>query len=182
MKRLMLLASLCLFVGGCCWVDYAIEGNGKGTPAAEGATHAKGKVAAKVDVKKQATELSKIADTQQVGNETVVNLKGDLLFAKGSDQLTDAAKAQIDAIGQVVAKNPNQKVTVLGYTDNRGGEALNKSLSEKRAESVKAELAKGGVPAANIQAVGKGSADPIASNDQAAGRAQNRRAEIRLAQ
>jgi outer membrane protein OmpA-like peptidoglycan-associated protein len=141
------------------------------------------KVAAvKVDAAQQQRELSKLADTKKVGDAIEVNLKGDLLFARGSDKLTDAAKKKIAEIGKVLAKDPNAKIHVMGYTDNRGDAAKNQKLSEWRATAVKNALSENGVSGKKITVEGKGVADPVASNDTAEGRAANRRAVIRITQ
>ena len=70
-------------------------------------------------------------------------------------------------------------MTVIGYTDNRGNEAANQVLPRKRAACVKTYLTGKGVAADRIATEGKGSANPVGDNKTAAGRAQNRRVEIR---
>jgi peptidoglycan-binding protein ArfA len=69
---------------------------------------------------------------------------------------------------------------VASYTDNTGDDAINKPLSEGRARAVAAFLVAQGVPAGSVAAKGAGSSDPVASNDTEAGRAQNRRTEIKV--
>ena len=71
-----------------------------------------------------------------------------------------------------------QKIVVEGYTDSNGNDDSNLRLSQSRAESVRSYLISKGVKAERIQAVGKGEASPIAPNDTAEGRANNRRVEI----
>ena len=67
---------------------------------------------------------------------------------------------------------------VEGYTDSVGGDAYNQKLSENRANAVHDFLMQNGVPAANVTSVGYGKADPVASNDTAAGRRKNRRVNL----
>jgi OOP family OmpA-OmpF porin len=84
--------------------------------------------------------------------------------------LNDAVKAMKD--------NPALKVSVEAHTDSVGSEAYNQKLSERRAAAVRDYLAQHGIDASRISTRGFGKAKPIASNDTAAGRAQNRRAEV----
>jgi outer membrane protein OmpA-like peptidoglycan-associated protein len=137
---------------------------------------------AQVKVADQQAELSKLADTKMVGKDIEVSLKGDLLFARGSDKLIAAAKEKLAAIAKVIAKDPNSKIHITGYTDSRGDAAKNQKLSEWRAVAVKNALSQNGVSAKHLTVEGKGSADPVASNDTAEGRAANRRATIRISQ
>jgi OOP family OmpA-OmpF porin len=76
--------------------------------------------------------------------------------------------------------NPNLKVEAQGYTDNIGSKKVNKVLSQKRAESVKAYLLARGISADRVKAVGYGETNPISDNKDAAGRAMNRRIEFKV--
>jgi outer membrane protein OmpA-like peptidoglycan-associated protein len=69
-------------------------------------------------------------------------------------------------------------MTVVGHTDATGSESYNQQLSERRAEAVRAELIRDGVPAARLDAMGRGEVEPRADNGTVTGRAQNRRVEI----
>ncbi len=77
-----------------------------------------------------------------------------------------------------IKKYPDAKISLVGYTDNIGGDAYNLKLSEKRADAVKDYLVKHGIDAARIQTAGRGKADPIADNSTEKGRFQNRRVEV----
>jgi outer membrane protein OmpA-like peptidoglycan-associated protein len=170
-------------VGGCCSTGYSAKSDEDATKAKAAKVQTKVKdVVSKVtqSVSAQASELSKIADTKQEGKDVVVNLKGDLLFATASSKLTNAAKAKIAAIGAVLAKDKKSAIKVTGHTDSRGNEDNNLALSEARAEAVKDELIANGVSSGQISTSGKGSSVPVATNDTSAGRAANRRAEIRI--
>jgi OOP family OmpA-OmpF porin len=76
--------------------------------------------------------------------------------------------------------NTEYDVTIIGHTDSRGSAAFNKTLSTKRAESVKSDLVSRGVEASRIQTLGNGEEQPIADNATAEGRAKNRRIEAQL--
>lgn len=101
-----------------------------------------------------------------------------VLFATGKYTLTPAAQAALSRVAYNLKQFPNTDVTVVGYTDNTGSEAVNQKLSLERAQSVVQDLEGCGIPASRLKAVGDGWNNPIASNATAAGRAQNRRVEI----
>lgn len=101
-----------------------------------------------------------------------------VLFPTGKYTLSAAADATLSRIAYNLKQFPDSDVTVVGFTDNTGSEAVNQKLSQQRAESVVGYLEQQGVAAGRLKAVGKGWDDPIASNSTAAGRAQNRRVEI----
>lgn len=79
-----------------------------------------------------------------------------------------------------LSRNPNVRASVIGYTDNTGRDELNERLSKRRAESVKRYLVNKGVKASRLEVEGKGPKDPVATNETAEGRAQNRRVECRV--
>lgn len=103
---------------------------------------------------------------------------GDTLFSHGKADLQPAAMATLDKLAESLAKEPNRTIVVEGYTDNSGSKAKNLELSQRRADAVMQYLIAHGVSAANISAVGKGAAAPVASNSTAQGRQQNRRVNI----
>ena len=92
--------------------------------------------------------------------------------------LTAGAKAELAAVANAIKACPDARITVIGHTDNTGTDAINVPLSNNRAGSVAGYLASQGVPAGSIASKGEGSSNPVAGNDTADGRAQNRRTEI----
>jgi len=100
-------------------------------------------------------------------------------FASGSSKLNVSANAQLDDIVKFAADNKDAGLTVVGYTDDRGHAAKNVKLSAARAAAVKAYLVGKGVAADRVTTKGAGSANPIGDNKTDAGRAQNRRVEIK---
>lgn len=108
------------------------------------------------------------------------NLAVPIKFQTGSDKLAADGQQQLSPVVSAVKACPDAKLTVIGYTDNTGTDAINNPLSEGRAKAVAAYLVSQGIPADSVSSKGAGSSDPIASNDTEAGRAQNRRTEIKV--
>lgn len=100
-------------------------------------------------------------------------------FDTNSAKLKPAADKKLNEVVDFSAKYKDANLQVTGYTDSHGSAKLNQKLSEKRAESVKAFLVKKGVAASRISTKGEGAANPVGDNKTEAGRAKNRRVEIR---
>ena len=101
-------------------------------------------------------------------------------FVTGSDEITTASRSVLDRVAATLIKNGDVSVEVAGYTDDRGKADFNQSLSQKRAESVKAYLRSAGVAAGRMKAKGYGEAGAIGDNSTSAGRARNRRVELHI--
>jgi len=102
-------------------------------------------------------------------------------FATGSADLADESTSLLDEVAATLKKTPEiKKVRVEGHTDNTGGAAMNKGLSQRRAESVRAYLIKQGVDAGRLTAKGYGQSKPIAGNDTDEGKEKNRRVEFTI--
>ncbi|MFX8569821.1 OmpA family protein, partial [Acinetobacter baumannii] len=86
----------------------------------------------------------------------------------------------LDAVADVLKEYKDTTITVSGHTDNVGADAYNQKLSQDRAGSVSSYLVARGVAAARVSSVGYGKSYPIASNNDEAGRSQNRRVEVRI--
>jgi OmpA-OmpF porin, OOP family len=108
----------------------------------------------------------------------VVVTMGDVLFDTGKATLKPGAYTTVDRLATVLKEDTARKVLIEGHTDSVGSDEMNQSLSERRAASVQAALFERGVEASQISTVGKGETTPVASNDNAAGRQQNRRVEL----
>jgi chemotaxis protein MotB len=115
-------------------------------------------------------------------------VESDLLFAPGSWQLSEAGKRTMASLASQLAPTQRNTIVVNGYTDTvpigrelqQKGVTSNKELSEKRAEAVRDFLVSRGVQPDLVTAVGHGSSNPIATNDTAKGRSENRRVELTL--
>ena len=88
-------------------------------------------------------------------------------------------QARLDAIKEILKNYPNAKFSIEGHTDSTGSAKVNQKLSEDRAKAVMDALIQRGVNPENLESKGFGSSQPVASNKTAAGKAQNRRTEIR---
>ncbi len=114
---------------------------------------------------------------QQTPRGMVVTL-GDVLFDTGEAELRAGAMRQIDRLAAFLKDNPQRQVLIEGFTDSTGGEDMNYRLSERRASAVRGALLNRGVAVDRIDVQPHGEAYPVASNDTAVGRQQNRRVEI----
>ena len=128
------------------------------------------------DLKRQMTELEAKAT-----DRGMVMTLGDVLFATGKSDLKPGAMERLNKLAAFMLKYPDRAVVIEGHTDSTGSAALNMTLSQQRADSVKAYLISQSVPAGSVTAIGKGKDTPVADNGSASGRQQNRRVEIIIA-
>jgi len=101
----------------------------------------------------------------------------NLQFETGKAIILDSSKPYLDELANVL-KETNWTLNLIGHTDNVGSDADNLILSKKRAEAVKIYLISKGISDVRINAIGKGEADPLASNETVQGREKNRRVEF----
>jgi OOP family OmpA-OmpF porin len=113
-----------------------------------------------------------------VVTEKLITIEGTN-FDTNSAKLKAGAGKKLDEAVDFAAKYKDANLAITGYTDSQGSDKLNQKLSAKRAESVKAYLIKKGVAADRMTTKGEGAANPVGDNKTKAGRAQNRRVEIR---
>jgi outer membrane protein OmpA-like peptidoglycan-associated protein len=128
----------------------------------------------------QAAELQRqvaALDARVTDRGLVVTL-GDVLFTTGKADLRSGTTGHLDKLAAFLNRYPDRDVLIEGYTDSVGSEDYNQGLSERRAESVRTYLRGQGIDAARLTASGKGKSNPIAGNDSATGRQQNRRVEV----
>ena len=128
----------------------------------------------------QAAELQRQIDVLQAKptDRGLVLTLGDVLFTTGRADLKPGATGNLDKLVAFLDKYPDRSVAIQGYTDSVGTEDYNQRLSERRADSVKSYLTGQGIGSTRLSALGKGRSDPVADNDSAAGRQQNRRVEV----
>lgn len=133
---------------------------------------------------KQAREIDQAlpgAEVERVGEGIRLVLNENAVrFATGKATLTSNAKANLNKLVPVFKEYPDTNIELFGYTDSTGSPEFNLTLSQKRAESVKNYLASNGLVGSRFKITGLGIADPIATNDTADGRTQNRRVEFAI--
>jgi outer membrane protein OmpA-like peptidoglycan-associated protein len=122
-------------------------------------------------------QFNAILDTRDTARGLIVNMS-DVLFDTAKFSLRPAAREKLARVAGILSGHPGLRLQVEGYTDSVGGDDYNQQLSENRATSVRDYLTGAGIPTASVTSKGFGKTEPVASNDTAAGRQQNRRVEL----
>ena len=122
-------------------------------------------------------QLNKILETRDSARGLIVSMS-DVLFDTGKYSLKPGAREKLAKVAGILIAYPGLNIEVGGYTDNVGGNTMNQTLSENRAGSVRDYLVEQGVTTNSVSAKGYGNTLPVASNDNAAGRQENRRVEL----
>jgi len=123
------------------------------------------------------SQLNAVLATRDTARGLVINMS-DVLFETAKSGLRPLARERLAKIAGIVVANPDLQLIAEGHTDSVGTDAYNQQLSEERAESVRNYLVQQGVPASSATSRGFGKTQPVASNQTAAGRQQNRRVEL----
>lgn len=207
-KFLSVILSISLIFGSCGMTNTAKGGmigggSGAAVGAGIGALFGKGKGAAigaavgtavgttaglligkkmdKAAAKAKEIEGAQVQDVTDANGLQAVKVTFDsgILFGFNSSALSASAKTSLSKFATILKENPTMDIAIYGYTDNVGTEQANQSVSNKRAVAVENYLKSMGVSNSQFKVVeGKGWADPVASNETEAGRAQNRRVEV----
>ncbi len=122
-------------------------------------------------------QFNAILDTRDTARGLIVNMS-DVLFDTAKFSLRPAAREKLARVAGILEGHPGLRMQVEGYTDSVGTDDYNQKLSENRATSVRDYLTGAGIPTESVTAKGFGKTEPVASNDTAAGRQQNRRVEL----
>ena len=133
-------------------------------------------------------KAKELEDALDANVETVTDINGltavkvtfdnGILFDTNKSTLSSEAKAQLKTFAEQMQDLPDTQITVYGHTDNTGTAEVNERISKQRADAVTAQLTANGIDKARIVSEGKSFNEPVASNDTAEGRAQNRRVEV----
>ncbi len=130
----------------------------------------------------QAEELAAIegADVERVGEGIQITFDSGILFDVNKTDLKAQAKANLKDVARILGDYDKTELLIAGHTDADGADDYNQSLSERRADSVKAYLVERGVAPARLMTIGYGETQPVADNASASGKAQNRRVEVAI--
>jgi outer membrane protein OmpA-like peptidoglycan-associated protein len=126
---------------------------------------------------KLAEQLNSILQTRESARGLIVSMS-DVLFDTARYSLKPGAREKLAKVAGILLAYPGLNIEVGGYTDNVGGDAMNQTLSENRAGSVRDYLVQQGVASGSVSSRGFGNTLPVATNDNSAGRQQNRRVEM----
>jgi outer membrane protein OmpA-like peptidoglycan-associated protein len=126
---------------------------------------------------KLSEQLNSILQTRDSARGLIVSMS-DVLFDTGKFSLKPGSREKLAKVAGILLAYPGLNIEVGGYTDNVGGDAMNQTLSENRADSVRDYLVQEGVSTNSVSAKGFGNTLPVASNGSSAGRQQNRRVEL----
>ena len=132
---------------------------------------------------KQAAEIEQDlqgASVERVGEGIKITFNSGLLFDVNKATLRDSSKAELTKLAQILNKYPDTNILVEGHTDNTGSEEYNLELSRQRAQSVENYLASLNVDPTRFTIMGYGESQPVATNDTAEGRQQNRRVDLAI--
>src|SRR5215467_13956606 len=124
-------------------------------------------------------QLNTILATRETARGLIANMS-DVLFTTGSYELAPDARERLAKVSGIILAYPSLRLQVEGHTDNVGGDDYNRQLSERRAGAVRDYLVEQGIASGSITSRGFGKTMPVASNDTADGRRQNRRVELVL--
>jgi outer membrane protein OmpA-like peptidoglycan-associated protein len=130
----------------------------------------------------QATQGTGVQVSQTADNRLKLDIPSDISFDTGRSDIRPNFRPILDKFAASLVENPSSMVTIVGHTDNTGTDAINNPLSIDRAARTRDYLTTRGVAPARFSIDGRGSHEPVASNDTSAGRAQNRRVEIYVAE
>jgi len=122
-------------------------------------------------------QFNAILQTRDTARGLIVNMS-DVLFDTGKYSLRPQAREKLAKVAGIVSGHPGLKLDVEGYTDSVGSDDYNQRLSEQRGGAVRDYLTQEGMAGASVTSRGFGKSQPVASNDTASGRQQNRRVEL----
>jgi outer membrane protein OmpA-like peptidoglycan-associated protein len=122
-------------------------------------------------------KLNEILQTRDSARGLIVSMS-DVLFDSGKYSLKPGAREKLSKVAGILVAYPGLAIEVGGYTDSVGGDEMNQRLSENRASAVRDYVVTQGVATNSVTAKGFGNTSPVASNDVASGRQENRRVEL----
>jgi outer membrane protein OmpA-like peptidoglycan-associated protein len=170
-------------------ISKASKGKHTGRDAAIGAAiGALGGYAWSAHMEKQRKEMEEAAKgtgievSKTPNNELKLEVPSDFSFDTGKATIKPNMRPVLDKLGQTLNQNPVTQVRIVGHTDSTGSDAINEPLSVNRAAAVQTYLIGRSVASNRMTIEGRGSREPVADNSTTAGKAQNRRVEIYVAE
>ncbi|WP_174525996.1 OmpA family protein [Janthinobacterium agaricidamnosum] len=130
----------------------------------------------------QATQGTGVQVSQTADNRLKMEIPSDISFDTNRADIKSNFRPILDRFASTLNDNPATTVSIVGHTDSTGSDAINQPLSVERAAHTRDYLAQRGVSPTRVVVEGRGSREPVASNNDNAGRAQNRRVEIYVAE
>lgn len=130
----------------------------------------------------QATQGTGIQVSQTADNRLKIDIPSDISFDTNRSDIKGNFRPVLDRFASTLNEHPETVVTIVGFTDNTGSDAINDPLSVDRAAHTRDYLASRGAAPFRFTVEGRGARDPIASNNDNAGRSRNRRVEIYVAE
>lgn len=199
----LVLLVTALFLGGCSSLSNTEKGAiiGAGAGAAGGAAVGKAAggtaegaiigaavggtagaiIGSRMDTKaEELDEELENAEVERVGEGIKVTFDSGILFDFDSSTLRDEARQNLGEFAESMKEFEETNILVVGHTDAKGPEEYNQKLSDRRAESATGYLVERGIDAGRLTSVGRGETEPVASNETAEGRQQNRRVEVAI--
>jgi outer membrane protein OmpA-like peptidoglycan-associated protein len=156
----------------------AASAQAQAAAAQDQAAAARDQVAAANDRAADARAQLEALQAKQTERGMVLTLGSNVLFDTNSDMLKPGADEALGRVAQFMQNQSSTKLRIEGHTDSTGSGSYNQALSQRRAQAVARALMDRGVDPSRIQAIGRGMEVPVATNDSAAGRQQNRRVEL----
>ena len=130
----------------------------------------------------QATQGTGVQVSQTADNRLKLEIPSDISFDSGRSDIKANFRPVLDKFAATLGEHPTTTINIVGHTDNTGSDAVNNPLSVDRASHTRDYLTSRGAAASRFTVEGRGEHEPIASNDDSAGRARNRRVEIFVAE
>lgn len=171
----IIIALVVVGVGGY----FYMKSSSKETPQAAVTTSSDSAAVTSADSSVVSVDSTAATNASTSVTESSAAASAPATFTKGSAEVVSVDDSQVSQVLDHVKSNPSAVITVEGYASSEGDPAFNDQLSQSRATNFVKYLVSKGVKAENIKAVGKGTENPVASNDDEAGRAKNRRVEIK---
>lgn len=138
------------------------------------------KVTATTDTTQKTSDSTTNVISNKASTATAPSISAPTTFPKASAEVSNVDEAKVSQVVAYLKANASAVVTIEGYASSEGDASFNQQLSISRAKNFAKFLITKGINADNIKTIGRGTENPVASNDDESGRAQNRRVEVKF--